>query len=117
MSSWGRKLISKAVADGHIEKVVSGGVDTRHFEDEDDPEVQQVWKFITNHLRNYKTTPSEEIITERFPGYEFEYVDQPLEYIQDRFIVEIKRKEAIGAFQDLAEVLDNNDPEKLAILD
>ena len=114
MADYEGKLLSKGVKEGKIVELIAQGIEASHFYDKDNAEV---WDFVTDHIRRYKDQPSFEIVEEKFSDYNWQTVDDSLEYVLKRFIVEVKRREAIGAFDDLATILDNNDENELFKID
>jgi replicative DNA helicase len=105
LSKWENALISKTSQNQATQTLVAHGVEERHFSE---PENKRVWRFITDHISKYKSHPSFELIREEFPEYKWEVIQDPLEVIQDKFIVEVKRASAVEAFRGLAEILDEN---------
>jgi replicative DNA helicase len=114
LADYESKLISKCVQSGVLEKVVASGVNESHFSDVDN---KNIWNFIVNHWRQYKAAPSPEIVQEKFGEYDWEVVTDPLDYIKDRFIVEVKQRKATEAVLDIGTILDEADPNALATID
>jgi replicative DNA helicase len=114
MPDYEGQLISKVAQNGGINDLISQGIEDRHFADETN---RKVWKFLSKHTRTYKESPSFEVIKEEFPNYEWDLVSEPTEFVRDRFITAVKRREAIEAFNDLAEILDENKYEEVSRID
>jgi replicative DNA helicase len=108
------KLISKVVQHGGIEKLIASGLDSDHFAD---LENKDVWAYLVNHLREYKAPPSFEVVKEKFPEHKWEIITDPLDFIRDRFIGEIKRRETVEALTDIGQIIDEDNPEELIRLD
>lgn len=107
-------LIDKVSLHGGSESLIAQGVDEQHFADEDNAEV---FKFLKNHIRKYKTPPSPDIVKEKFPERKWEIVTDPLEFIQERFVVEVKRNFAIDSYNELGHILQGNKNEDIARID
>jgi replicative DNA helicase len=101
-----RALISKAVHTGQIERLISMGITEEHFLD---PEVLDVWKFMCDHVRKYRSAPSIFVVRERFPSHQFEVVQDSLDYVRDRFIGWFKRRTSIELLHDLAAAVEDPD--------
>lgn len=114
MANYENKLLSKAVQEGGVIELISQGIEARHFSDKENKEL---WTFLTNHIRTYKDPPSFDVVKEKFDEYKWEIVPDNLAFVQDKFITEVKRREAIGAFDDLASILDANDQEQISRID
>jgi replicative DNA helicase len=108
------QLIDKAVQSGGIEQLIAHGVREDHFDNDDN---KKIWEYLTGYVRKYRTPPSLDTVKERFPEHKWKIVSEPLQAVQDGFIVGVKRKEAVKAFGDLADILEDNQPENIAIID
>jgi replicative DNA helicase len=114
MASYERKLLSKAVQDDGVVELISQGIEARHFSDK---ESKELWNFLTEHIKNYRKPPSFEVVKENFEEYRWEITPDPLPFLKDKFISQVKRREAIGAFSDLTEILDANEDSDMAKID
>jgi replicative DNA helicase len=63
----------------------------------------------------YRGQPSLSVIREKFPHYDLPLVSDSLEYVLDRFIVNLKRARAEQSLYDLAEAI--NDPDQAPKID
>jgi replicative DNA helicase len=108
------KMISKAAQSGGIENLISSGISSRHF---DNPQNLEIWDYLINHMDSYKSQPSFEEIKNQFPEYEFEVVTDSFDFIKDRFVANIKRREATEALLDLGQILDENNFQTLMEID
>lgn len=108
------KIISKAAQSGGIENLISSGISSRHF---DNPQNLEVWDYLIKHMDSYKSQPSFEEIKNQFPEYDFEVVTDSFDFIKDRFVANIKRREATAALLDLGQILDENDYKSLMEID
>jgi replicative DNA helicase len=114
LSDYEGKLLSKSIQDKKVTDLIAQGIETRHFSDLDNIEV---WEFVSDYIRKYKDQPTQEVVEEKFPNYKWQTVKEPLEFVKRKFVIEVKRKEAIGAFEDLASILDNNEDEQIYLID
>jgi len=108
------KLLSKAVQTESVEKLIAYGIDDRHFADFNSKEI---WEFLTGHLKEYGTSPSFETFKENFPEYELDVSTEPLEFLKDKFINEVKLREAKSALYDLGEIIDTAEEDSLSSID
>lgn len=102
-----RALISKIIATGQIDKAVGKGVSVEMFADED---CADMFAYIQAHTRKYKSPPSKEAAKEAKPDFDFEHVQDTLEYICDRFGVLVRKRVAQDLVFEIGEAI--NDPAK-----
>lgn len=102
-----RALISKIIATGQIEKAVGKGVSVDMFSDED---CADMFAYIQAHTRKYKSPPSMEAAKEAKPDFDFEHVQDTLEYVCDRFGVLVRKRAAQDLVFEIGEAID--DPSK-----
>lgn len=107
-----RSLISKILTTGQIESVVSRGVATDHFAQED---CRDVYDTMIAHLLKYRAVPSTNVIRTAHPEFGFDVVTDPLDYIFDEFVKGLKRRKAIESGRRLMQAIDN--PEFVATID
>lgn len=69
---------------------------------------REVWEFIVAHQAKYGKQPTVPTIIERFEHFNFELTEETLEYVRDRFIEAVERREAIDFARALAVAC--NDP-------
>lgn len=108
------KIISKAAQSGGVEVLIASGISSRHF---DNPQNLEVWEYLLSHVDKYKSQPSFEEIKSNFPDYDFEVVTDSFEFVKDRFVANIKRREATQALFDLSQIIDDNNYETLIAID
>lgn len=104
----GLALLSKVAQTGGIEDILSAGVEARLFAD---PEQGEIWDKIVDLTRKYKgalsiSTMREEIAVDH-PNFRFEMNSDPTEYILQRFFRSAKRRAAIQALENLADIVDD----------
>jgi replicative DNA helicase len=102
-----RALVSKIVSTGQLQDAIAKGVRVDLFSDE---ECAEVFDHIVGHARRYGSPPSLKALQHDREQFEVELVQEPLDYIIDKFIVMAKRKFAQDMVEELA--LITNDPEK-----
>jgi len=102
-----RALVSKVAREGGLEKILGDGIAPEHF---DDPEAREVWQFMSAHTRQYKQPPSLQEIVHRYPNFDLPEVSDALEFVRDKFVQQLSRREAIQALHNLGGILD--DPER-----
>lgn len=107
-------LIDKVSLHGGSEQLIAKGIDEQHFSDEDN---REVFSFLKNHIKKYKAPPSPDVVREKFPNRNWEIITDPLEYIQERFIVEVKRNFAIDSYNSLGEILQQNKQQDIKRID
>lgn len=103
-----RALISKIIATGQLETCVSQGITRDSFADE---ECAAMFAYVQIHTRVYRSTPSMEAAKEAHPEFEFEHIQDPLEYVVDRFHKLVRKRLADDLIFELAEAID--DPERV----
>lgn len=99
-----RLLISKTAQTGKINTLLSTGIRDDHFVDE---ELGQIFRFMADHTRKYRTAPSFQTVRNEFPLHNFELTDESVSYLQDEFLKRVKRRYAIESIRDLTEAVDN----------
>lgn len=114
MKSYENELITKVVQSGGAEKLISQGVEERHFESKD---CQKIWAYLITHIRKYKSPPDPSTVKEEFPEFKWKIETEPLQFIADRFIAQVKRRKAVEIFGEVAEVIDKDEYEDISKLD
>ncbi len=114
MANWENALVSKTSQNGGTEELIAHGIQANHFSQKDNKEV---FVFIVDHLKRYKSHPSFDLIREKFPNYKWEVIADPLEVVKDNFIVEVKYAASVEAFRELAHILRDNNPDDITRID
>ena len=107
-----RALISKAISTGRIDFALAQGVRSEHFLDDD---CREVFEWLVEHVRRYRDAPSMEAVEMRFPNWEQHHHSDSIQFLIDRFIVTIKRREAQNLVIELAKAAD--DPQQSENID
>lgn len=101
-----RSLVTRIIQTGEIENVIARGIDEEHFADE---ECQEVYLYSIDYLKKYKSAPSMKAVKEKFPAFEPELSEEPIEYLLDRHIVNVKRRMANEAIIELANAAEDDE--------
>lgn len=101
-----RALISKIIATGQLEEAITKGVRADLFADD---ECREMFEYLTDHARQYKTPPSMQAVKSDKPDFEWELVQDSLEYLTDKFVVLCKRRLGQEMLFELAKLTE--DPE------
>ena len=98
-----RTLLSKCVAGGLVETLVSRGIAPRHFEDELNA---SVYKAAIDHMTKYGAPPSRDVIIQQFPQFKMDVVTDAVDYIIDEFVRHVQKREAQRSVLDIASQID-----------
>lgn len=101
-----RLLISKAIQSQGVDHLISRGIESEHFADN---ECKKVWDFVVNHMRRYKASPSAGVVNEEFRDFRFELTTDTLDFLTDKFVKSVKRRLAIELGRDYREAIDDED--------
>lgn len=94
---WERQLVSRVARDQGIEKLISLGIEDKHFDlalDGSPGQGQRIYGFMMSHLRQYHQAPSFEVVVHEFPDYDFLDPTDSFDYIVAQFLNVVKRREA-----------------------
>lgn len=100
-----RQLVARAAHSGHVDQMLSRGVDPSHFADD---ECRGIWEWMRDHTMKYKSAPSLKLVREQFPGHNFEIVSDSTDWVIDQFIKNVKRRLAAEALKDIATAWDDD---------
>jgi replicative DNA helicase len=101
-----RTLITKVVFTGQIEEVLARSVTVDHFFDD---ECRDMFDYLVKYARDYKSTPELDAVKHDRPDFEFAQTSEPLEWVLDRFAVQVKRRLANDCLEELAATSDDRD--------
>jgi replicative DNA helicase len=107
-----RALVCKIVSTGQIETAVARGLREDLFYDE---QCRELFSWLLAHTRRYKTPPSMTAVKEDHPKFDWFHVEDPLDYLIDKFVVLAKRRLADKMVVELAQACD--DPERAKNID
>lgn len=104
MADYENRLLSKAVQTGHIEDLISSGIDSSHFTDEIN---REVWSFVFQYFKKYKSSPAFETVREKFPDFNWSISSEPLDYIYEKFETKVITRKATQKLEHIAELIDD----------
>lgn len=90
----------------NVESLLLSGIREEHFYDEEN---REIFIFMTEHFRKYKTSPSLDVVKSAFPGHLFETEQDTLQYLKDEFLKVVKRRYAMIAVHELADAIDDGE--------
>lgn len=99
-------LINKAAQSSNVESLLLSGIRDEHFLEEEN---KDIFLFMTEHFRQYKVSPSYDVLKEKFPEHLFEVTTDALPYLKDEFLKTVKRRYAMTAIRDLADAIDDSE--------
>jgi replicative DNA helicase len=99
-----RALVSKIITSGQLPQAVAKGIRAEHFADTD---CKDVYLYLLDHSRTYGSPPTEAAVKNDKSDFTWEYVQDPIEYLLDRFIQVVKRRFAQDMAVELAEACDD----------
>jgi replicative DNA helicase len=105
-------LLNKVISTGQLEEAVSRGVRSDLFADE---ECRDMFDYITDHARRYKSPPSTSAVETDRPNWKVEHNQESLDYLIDKFTVLCKRRLSQEALIELAKLTE--DPQEGPNLD
>lgn len=107
-----QSLLNKVISTGQLEEAISRGIRADLFADE---ECRDMFEYITDHARRYKTPPSTGAVQADKPNWKIEHNQESLEYLIDKFTVLCKRRLSQEALIELAKLTE--DPQEGPNLD
>lgn len=101
-----RVLVSKILFTGQIEAALSREITVDHFYDD---ECRKMYQYILGHTRLYKSCPSLDAVKHDHPDFEFIQTQETIEWVIDRFAIQVKRKVANDMLEELAVAADDRE--------
>jgi replicative DNA helicase len=101
-----RVLVSKIVFTGQIEEVLARSITEDHFFDD---ECREMYRYLVDFTRRYKSCPSLDTVKHDRPDFEWIQTQESIEWVVDRFSVQVKRKLANDMLEELARAADDRD--------
>lgn len=101
-----RLILWKALSTGELPFLISRGIETHHFVDED---VQDVYEFALDFMREFKQPPSINAVKEQFPKFKAKLSSDPLASHLKKFIRKVKERKAIELVRSYHEALEDPD--------
>jgi replicative DNA helicase len=105
-----RALITKIVRTQTMEHVVARGIEAHNFVGKpvaDEPAPADVWAWMIEHLRHYRSVPSVDLFNRRWPAFKHVDSTDPLEVIIDEFVKTVKRRKLIEEIRHLSTIADD----------
>lgn len=112
---WERSLIGRTARDQSIGRLLTMGIEARHFDKSPDGKPNQnaeIFAFMLNHVRLWNAPPSYETVVEAYPNYDFDDSKDTLEFITTKFLNQVKRREAERSLVSLANQMVSEDAER-----
>lgn len=101
-----RSLLSKAIFHGRLDDLVARSIEPEHFADE---ECSAVYHTMLTHLAKYGVPPTIEAVREAHENFAITVSEEALEYLMDRFLRQVKRREAIKLYREFGDACDDPD--------
>jgi replicative DNA helicase len=106
---WEKQLVSRVARDQSIDKLLAAGIKDTHFSTNGDGKpghAAQVYGTMLEHVRVWNAPPSFDVVVQANPDYEFDDPRDTLEYITNRFLNGVKRREAVRVLKGIALQMD-----------
>ncbi len=109
MADYERALISRIARTGQVNTLMAEGIREDHFSDD---RVRKIWRFMTDHYRQYKIAPAFDTVFEEFPDFNFEVSGESVQYLKDKFKKEVMYRYGADAVIRISEELANPDSDQ-----
>lgn len=106
---WEKQLVSRVARDQSIDKLLAAGIRDQHFSSAPDGKpglAAQVYASMVEHVRVWNAPPSFEVVVDSNPDYEFDDPRDSLDYIINKFLNGVKRREAVRVLTGIAVQMD-----------
>lgn len=103
-----RKLVSKAIVTGQVEKVMDSGIEVDHFIS---AQVRQVWMDVVKHFQTYRQSPSLDAFRAMHPMFDLPVVTDSLDFLIAMVRRDAKRRIVTDALRQVAEYM-RDDPSR-----
>jgi len=104
MPDYERALISRVAKTGQISTLMAEGIREDHFSNDT---YRKIWRFMTDHYRQYKIAPAFDTVYEEFPDFNFETSGESVQFLKDKFKKEIMYRYGAEAVIRISEELAN----------
>jgi replicative DNA helicase len=101
-----RLVLWNALSTGEFPKLITRGIEVDHFADED---VQDVYEYCMNFMREYSQPPSISAVKDQFPKFKAKLTGDPLDLHLKKFIRQVKYRKATELVRAYHEALDDPD--------
>jgi replicative DNA helicase len=111
-----RQLVSAVARTQSMQGVLSRSIEPHHFIQrqpnslDPNPLPGEVYAWMVGHFRRFKAAPSQGLVLQRFPRFEFLDSADPLDVLVDVFVQQVKRRILIEGIRQLSGIAD--DPTK-----
>src|SRR3970040_3204305 len=109
MPDYERVLISRVARTGQVNTLMAEGIREDHFSDE---RIRKIWRFMTDHYRQYKIAPEFDTIYAEFPDFNFEVSGESVAFLKDKFKKQVMYRYGAEAVIRISEELANPDSEQ-----
>ena len=107
-----RALLSKIVATGDLETVITRGLTPEHFADEG---YRDTYMYIVAHARQHNKPPSTAAFRADRPDFELLHVEDSMTWVMDKMVQLVKHRKANEAVLELGRAI--KDPERVKNID
>lgn len=113
-----RALVSKLATTQSMTEVLARSLEPHHFlqrqkgDTSPEPLPGEVYAWMIQHIRLYRSVPSMGLAQARFPRFQFVQATDSIEALLEQMIRQIKRRELITGIRQLSEIAD--DPERVS---
>jgi len=108
-----RRLLSRAINDRDVSALLSRGVNTSWFADDED---QRMWTFVREHFVKYGESPSMDVVKSNYPTYEFAASEDSLEYLIDSVLDAQRRFATTKMLSDAIDSMEKQKDHEKALL-
>ena len=109
MANYERALINRVARTGQINTLMAEGIREEHFSSDD---VRKIWRFMTDHYRQYKIAPAFDTVYEQFPEWNFEISGESVAFLKDKFKKEVMYRYGAEAVMRISEELSNTESDQ-----
>lgn len=109
MPDYEKQLVSRTARDQSIDRLLAVGIKDEHFASNPDGKPglpAQVYATMVEHVRVWNAPPSFETVVEANPNFEFDDPKDSLDFIINKFLNGVKRREAVRALKGIALQMD-----------
>lgn len=111
-----RALVTKCAQTGAVTSLLSRGITAESFaRTPDGQECAEAFTWMASHTRKYNAPPSQQMFRERFPHWQGEGSEDPIEALADQFRANVKRRMFSAKITELASY--ESDPKRWDELD
>lgn len=109
-----RSLVSKVAANSTIDQLIAADVRAVHFAD---PECRAVFETCADHMMRYRAAPSFQAVRDKHPTFSFAVVTDSLDYVLERFVAQVKRRETRKGLEQIVELIERGNHDDMLNID